>query len=97
MTYIIYNVSRPEIEKISEELCNQFTPRQFQEIYFHEMRTPYSFLSVDTRRPLDERIYSRFNYPIRLVDLEGEESSSDEENIIPMVENAQASKGKEDK
>jgi hypothetical protein len=97
MTYIIYNVSRPEIEKISDELCNQFTPRQFQEIYFHEMRTPYSFLTIDTRRPLDERIYSRFNYPIRLQDLEGEESSSEEENISPKVENAQASKGTENK
>lgn len=79
MTYIIYNVSRPEIEKISEELCNQFTPKDFQAIYFHEMKTPYSFLTVDTRRPLDQRIYSRFDYPITLADIHPEDMP--EENV----------------
>jgi hypothetical protein len=71
MTYVIYRVSRPEIEKISEELCNQFTPKEFQAIYEHEMETPYSFITTDVRRPLNERIYSRFNYPITLQDIRG--------------------------
>tara|TARA_R110000868_G_scaffold13186_1_gene61980 strand:- start:398 stop:1036 length:639 start_codon:yes stop_codon:yes gene_type:complete len=69
MTYVVYNVSRPEIEKISEELCNQFTPKEFQAIYFHEMLTPYSFITVDTRRPLESRIWSRFDYPITVNDI----------------------------
>jgi Poxvirus A32 protein len=90
MTYIIYNVSRPEIEKISEELCNQFTPKQFQAIYFHEMQTPYSFLTIDTRRPLEERIYSRFDYPITLQDLEPEEEKPKENiNLLQKDENAE--------
>ena len=86
MTYIIYNVSRPEIEKISEELCNQFTPKDFQAIYFHEMRTPYSFLTVDTRRPLDERIYSRFDYPITLKDIHPEDLPAENVNSLQNAE-----------
>ena len=76
MTYVIYNVSRPELEKIAEELCNQFTPQQFMDIYFYEMKKPYSFITMDTRRPLAERLYSRFDYPITLKDLEEAENDT---------------------
>ena len=96
MTYIVYNVSRPEIEKISEELCNQFTPKEFQAIYFHEMATPYSFLSIDTRRPLEERIYSRFNYPITLKDIHMDELPAEANKNVITLQNAETTKGTQD-
>jgi hypothetical protein len=92
MTYIIYNVSRPEIEKISEELCNQFTPQEFQAIYFHTMETPYAFLTIDTRRPLAERIWHRFDHPITYNDIHPESMPGKYEEIEKNVEPTQKQK-----
>lgn len=76
MTYILYSVSKPELEKISEELCNQFSPKEFQEIYYHTMKTPYSFLTYDTRRPLAERLWVKFDYPVSMDALDSSDESS---------------------
>lgn len=60
-TYIISQMTKPEIEKIAEEHCNDFSPDQFIEVYNEMMKTPFNFMVIDYRRPLDERITERFN------------------------------------
>lgn len=59
-TYIIANMTKPEIEKIAEEHCNNYTPDQFVEIYNEIQKTPFNFMVIDYRRPLDDRITERF-------------------------------------
>lgn len=59
-TYIIANMTKPEIEKIAEEHCNNYTPDQFIQIYNEMQKTPFNFMVIDYRRPLDDRITERF-------------------------------------
>lgn len=59
-TYIIANMTKPEIDKIAEEHSNEYSPEQFIEIYNEMMKTPYNFMVIDYRRPLNERITERF-------------------------------------
>lgn len=59
-TYIIANMTKPEIEKISEEHCNNYTPDQFIQVYNEMQKTPFNFMVIDYRRPLDDRITERF-------------------------------------
>lgn len=59
-TYIIANMTKPEIEKIAEEHCNDYTPDQFIELYNEMQKTPFNFMVIDYRRPLDDRITERF-------------------------------------
>lgn len=64
-TYILAQMSRPEIAKIAEELSGDMTPDEFIEIYDKVMaKKRYNFLVYDTRRPLDERWTERFTIPI---------------------------------
>jgi hypothetical protein len=66
-TYIISQMTRPEIEKIAEEHCNSLTPQEFIEVYEKIMaKRPFNFMVIDMRRPLDERITERFTIPIEL-------------------------------
>lgn len=58
--YIIANMSKPEIEKIAEEHCQQYTPKEFISIYNEVMKVPYNFMMIDYRKPLDDRITERF-------------------------------------
>jgi len=71
-TYIISNMTRPEIEKIAQEHCQDLTPDEFIEVYEEIMKKPYNFMVIDYRRPLNARITEQFNTPIkkpkRLVD-----------------------------
>ena len=60
-TYIISQMTKPEIEKIAEEHCNDFTPDEFIQVYNEMMKVPFNFMVIDYRRPLDERITERFN------------------------------------
>jgi hypothetical protein len=75
-TYVISNMTRPEIEKIAEEHCNDLTPKEFIEVYDKIMKKPYNFMVIDYRRPLNARITEQFHIPIqkpkRLVDEEKE-------------------------
>lgn len=64
-TYIISQMTRPEIEKIAEEHCNELTPDEFISVYDEIMRKPYNFMVIDYRRPLDSRITERFHIPIK--------------------------------
>lgn len=59
-TYIIANMTKPEIEKIADEHCNDYSPEQFIEIYNEMMKIPYNYMVIDYRRPLDDRITEGF-------------------------------------
>lgn len=64
-TYIISQMTRPEIEKIAEEHCNELTPEEFISVYDEIMKTPFNFMVIDYRRPLQSRITERFHLPIK--------------------------------
>jgi GTPase SAR1 family protein len=65
-TYIIAQMTRPEIEKIAEEHCQDLTIQEFIHIYDDIMaKRPYNFMVIDMRRPLNERITERFTIPIK--------------------------------
>lgn len=64
MNYIIYNMSKPEMEKIADDHCQQYSPQEFMCMYNKVMETPYNFISIDYRRNLNERIWERFDRPI---------------------------------
>lgn len=76
-TYIIANMTKPEIEKIAEEHCNNYTPDQFVEIYNEMMRTPFNFMVIDYRRPLDDRITERFTGSLKSPLLQNAKTISD--------------------
>jgi hypothetical protein len=62
-TWIIYNMSKPEAVKISEDHCQDFEPKEFLAIYERKMATPHNFITIDYRRPLDGRITEQFDLP----------------------------------
>jgi hypothetical protein len=65
-TYVISQMTRPEIEKIADELSQDLTPDEFIQIYDEIMaRKPYNFMVIDMRRPLDQRITEQFHIPIK--------------------------------
>lgn len=73
-TYVLAQMSRPELQKIAEELSGDMTPDEFIAIYDKIMaKKAYNFMVYDTRRPLDQRWTERFNTPIdkpkRVLDL----------------------------
>jgi hypothetical protein len=73
-TYVLAQMSRPELMKIAEELSGDMTPDEFVAIYDKIMaKRRYNFMVYDTRRPLDMRWTERFNTPIekpkRILDL----------------------------
>jgi hypothetical protein len=64
-TYILSQMSRPEIQKIAEELSGDMTPEEFIQLYDKIMaKQRYNFMVYDTRRPLDQRWTERFTIPI---------------------------------
>jgi hypothetical protein len=73
--YIIANMSKPEIEKIAEEHCQNYTPKEFIAIYDEIMKTPYNFMMIDYRRPLDDRITERFTGSLKSKALEVKDAS----------------------
>jgi len=64
-TYVISNMSRPEIEKIAEDHSQDLTPKEFIEVYDNLMKKPYNFMVIDYRRPLNARITEQFHIPIK--------------------------------
>jgi GTPase SAR1 family protein len=84
-TYILAQMSRPELQKIAEELSGDMTPEEFISIYDKIMsKKRYNFMVMDTRRPLDQRWTERFNTPIpkpkRLFDLYRQNETSEVRN-----------------
>jgi len=63
-TWIIYNMSAPEVEKIAEEHSNHLTPDGFTQVYEEMMKRKYNFMTIDYGRPLDARIWERFEGPV---------------------------------
>lgn len=63
-TYIIAQMTRPEIEKIADEQSQDLTKDEFIQMYDKVMSKPYNFITIDMRRPLSERITERFTTPI---------------------------------
>jgi hypothetical protein len=66
MCWTISNMSRPEMEKIAEDHSQQYSPKEFLAMYNKAMATPYNFVTIDYRRPLNERIWERFSGPLPL-------------------------------
>lgn len=64
-TYILSQMSRPEIEKIAEELSGDMTSDEFISCYDKIMaKKPFNFMVMDTRRPLEARWTERFTIPL---------------------------------
>ena len=66
MCWTISNMSKPEMEKIAEDHSQQYSPKEFIAMYNKAMATPYNFITIDYRRPLNERIWERFSGPLTL-------------------------------
>ena len=66
-TWIIYNMSKPEAVKISEDHCNQYEPKDWLRTYEKAMATPHNFIVIDYRRSLNERISEQFDKPFACV------------------------------
>jgi hypothetical protein len=75
-TIILAQMSRIELEKISEEFAGDMTKDEFINIYDKIMaKRAYNFMVMDTRRPLNARWTEQFSTPIprpkRLQELDG--------------------------
>ena len=75
-TIILSQMSRIELEKISEEFAGDMTKDEFIGIYDKIMaKRAYNFMVMDTRRPLNARWTEQFSIPIprpkRLQELDG--------------------------
>lgn len=66
MCWSISNMSKPEMEKIAEDHSQQYSPKEFLAMYNKAMEKPYNFLTIDYRRPLNERIWERFSGPLTM-------------------------------
>lgn len=66
MCWTVYNMSKPEMEKIAEDHSQQYSPKEFLAMYNKVMEKPYNFVTIDYRRPLNERIWERFSGPLTL-------------------------------
>ena len=64
-TFILAQMSLPELEKFAEENSQDFTKDEFIDLYNKVMaKKPYNFLVIDMRRPLNARITERFTIPV---------------------------------
>jgi GTPase SAR1 family protein len=64
-TIILAQMSRIELEKISEEYSGDMTKDEFIGIYDRIMaKRPYNFMVMDSRRPLNARWTEQFSIPI---------------------------------
>ena len=66
MCWVVSNMSKPEMEKIAEDHSQQYSPKEFLGMYNKIMETPYNFMTIDYRRPLNERIWERFSGPLTM-------------------------------
>ena len=84
MCWVIYNMSKPEMEKIAEDHCQQYSPDEFMAMYNKAMEKPYNFITIDYRRPLNERIWERFDQPIEhlLAGIEHHDSGSESDTTV---------------
>jgi hypothetical protein len=88
-TIILAQMSRIELEKISEEYSGDMTKDEFIGIYDKIMaKKPYNFMVMDSRRPLNARWTEQFSTPIprprRLQELD----ASAEKETVEVVESS---------
>lgn len=86
-TIILAQMSRIELEKISEEFAGDMTKDEFITIYDRIMaKKPYNFMVMDTRRPLNARWTEQFSTPIprpkRLQDLDSSIAATEEPIVV---------------
>ena len=63
-TFVVSAMSRPELQKIAEELSEDYDPDEWIEIYDRIMlKQPYNFVVMDRRRPMGQRWTERFSIP----------------------------------
>ena len=77
-TWVVYNMSKPEWDKIAEDHANDFDPKELTEVYNKLMETPHNFITIDYRRPLHDRITERFTKVLRPSGKESDKESSSE-------------------
>lgn len=58
--YIIYGMSKAEMEKVAEEHCGDMTEQEFLDWYDSVMRTKHNFVMINYKKPLEERYTERF-------------------------------------
>jgi len=92
-TIILAQMSRIELEKISEEFAGDMTKDEFISIYDRIMaKKPYNFMVMDTRRPLNARWTEQFSTaiprPRRLQDLDS--SIATTEDPVAMSESSES-------
>lgn len=77
--WVIYQMSRKEIQKFADEHSGFMTPKQFVEWYDECMKEKYNFIMVNYKKGIEERYTERFSnvfYPEKI--LEHAESSGSE-------------------
>lgn len=63
-TFVVSRMSRPELQKIAEELSGDYDPDEWVQHYDSIMaKQPYNFVVLDRRRPLGEQWTERFHIP----------------------------------
>lgn len=84
MCWTISSMSKPEMEKIAEDHSQQYSAKEFMAMYNKAMETPYNFITIDYRRPLNERIWEKFTAPLTLEGVK----ISEEECSCPSTESS---------
>jgi hypothetical protein len=63
-TFVVSRMSRPELQKIAEELSEDYEPDEWLEHYDRAIAIePYNFVVLDRRRPLPDRWTIKFSTP----------------------------------
>lgn len=63
--YIIYGMSKNEMEKIAEEHCGDMTKDEFLDWYNDVMRTKHNFIMINYKKPIEDRYTERFTKVFR--------------------------------
>ena len=62
-TFVVSRMSRQELQKIAEELSEDYEPEEWLEHYDRIMVKPYNFCVLDRRRPIGDRWSEKFDKP----------------------------------
>jgi len=68
-SFVLYEMGMAEMEKASYELCEDFNPKEFFEVYKHIAYEKHNFITIDTRREYTNRIWEQFRFPIKRLDI----------------------------
>jgi len=62
-TFVVSRMSSAELQKIAEELSEDYEPEEWLEHYDRIMAKPYNFVVLDRRRPIGDRWTEKFDKP----------------------------------